>query len=531
MTSPLLALFTRSLREDTRSKATYAARAGLAGFVLVVLLGIAAFAARTQGAPGLMFFGSVISLQIVAITLVGLSHFASAITEEKEEETLGLLRMTNLNPLSILLGKSTSRLCGALLLLITLLPFTLLAITLGGVSLGQILASYCTLGAYTFFLCNLALLWSVIAPTTARAALGTIATLVVFFAGGLLLEGVQMMLNLRGWLDDGSLADGRMKAVSGMWRAGTPIARLTEILATGFSDTAAGWQVWSNLALGVGCFFTAWAAFTRYADRAADGATASSARRRFLGVRFRRPPRPWKNALAWKDFHFIGGGVPGFVLRVTFYGGLGIWVIVSALRSAGTSVFIARAFYSSAMALCFTLELAVIASRVFRTELSGQTWSGLALLPLTVRQVAWRKLLGGLLCLVPSAVAMLLASGLALLTGNGFPGLPPATLALSTVSGWVTTIFIAHLIAFLSLLMKRGALALGFVITYAVTIVIQIGAMALLFASNFGSSRGAAFSSSRMLIGPVVTAAVCLVAIFFLQRGILRRLETLAAES
>ena len=52
--------------------------------------------------------------------------------EEKEEQTLGLLRMTGLSPLSILLGKSTSRLCGALLLLAAQFPFTIFAVTLGG---------------------------------------------------------------------------------------------------------------------------------------------------------------------------------------------------------------------------------------------------------------------------------------------------------------------------------------------------------------------------------------------------------------
>ena len=54
----------------------------------------------------------------------------SAEAEEKEEQTLGLLRMTGLNALSILLGKSTSRLLGALLLLLAQFPFTIFAITL-----------------------------------------------------------------------------------------------------------------------------------------------------------------------------------------------------------------------------------------------------------------------------------------------------------------------------------------------------------------------------------------------------------------
>ena len=534
MTSPLLALFTRSLREDTRSKSTYWARGGMATFVLLILLLVATISnsagALRIGAPGLYFFGAVISLQVVCITLVGLSFFASAITEEKEEETLGLLRMTNLNPLSILLGKSTSRLCGALLLLVALLPFTLLAITLGGVSLAQILASYCTLGAYTFFLCNLALLWSVIAAHTARAALFTIASLTVFFTGGLLVGALQSGLIEYHWMTAGSGADGKMEAVIAAAHAGTPIGRLTEILATGFSGAPAGWQVWTNLALGLACFFAAWAAFTHFADRAADGATAATPRRRVLGIRFRRPPRPWKNALAWKDFHFLSGGTPGFLVRLVGYGGLAVWMIVIAIRKSEHVSISVLPLSSSLVSFAFVVELAVIASRVFRTEISAQTWSSLALLPMSIRQLARGKLLGGLLATVPSAVTMLLATGLNLTFLAGNTGMPTTTLVTSTVTGWVTTLFIVHLIAFLSLLIKRGALALGFVVAYAIATTIQIISMALIFAGG-GFSGSSTNLEARMMIGPIVSAFLYLVAIFFLYRAILQRLETAAAES
>src|SRR6188508_1110713 len=131
MSSPLLALFARSLREDVRLKMTYFTRVGLVAVILLFLLSTTDAFGWTN-APGLRFFGTVVFINFFFIVLAGFSYFASAITEEKEEMTLGLLRMTNLDPLSILLGKSTSRLIGALLLLVAQLPFTLLAISLGG---------------------------------------------------------------------------------------------------------------------------------------------------------------------------------------------------------------------------------------------------------------------------------------------------------------------------------------------------------------------------------------------------------------
>ena len=72
------------------------------------------------------------------ITLVGVTYFSSAITEEKEERTLGLLRMADIGSGSILLGKWAPRVVGMLSLVAVQFPFTLLAITLGGVTQAQV---------------------------------------------------------------------------------------------------------------------------------------------------------------------------------------------------------------------------------------------------------------------------------------------------------------------------------------------------------------------------------------------------------
>ncbi|HEY2082791.1 MAG TPA: hypothetical protein VGI88_08390, partial [Verrucomicrobiae bacterium] len=139
MKLPALALFERALRLETRSITICLGRAGLLGVILLFLLPIQQLArGGWYGAPGLRFLQEMVWVNLIFITLAGLSYFASAITEEKEEMMLGLLRMTNLNPIAILLGKSTSRLIGAFLLLLVQVPFILLAVTLGGVGLLQV---------------------------------------------------------------------------------------------------------------------------------------------------------------------------------------------------------------------------------------------------------------------------------------------------------------------------------------------------------------------------------------------------------
>src|SRR6185312_9394696 len=99
------------------------------------------------GAPGLHFFRGIAYLDATFMTLLGVSFFSTAITEEKEEDTLGLMLMAGISPVGILLGKSGSRLIQALLLVTVQYPFMLLAITLGGVTQYQIWCAYVALSS------------------------------------------------------------------------------------------------------------------------------------------------------------------------------------------------------------------------------------------------------------------------------------------------------------------------------------------------------------------------------------------------
>src|SRR5262249_47455071 len=133
-------------------------------------------------------------LNMVLISLAGISFFATAITEEKEEDTLGLLKMAGIDPVGILLGKSTSRLLGAALLLLVQFPFTLLAITLGGVTLGQVLAAYFSLTAYMVLLANVGLLCSVVFQRGGMASIITGLVLVVYLLAGAGVRAVTLGL-------------------------------------------------------------------------------------------------------------------------------------------------------------------------------------------------------------------------------------------------------------------------------------------------------------------------------------------------
>ena len=453
MTSPVLALFIRSLREDARSRLTYLARAGMVGVIILFLFTTIVFS-DWSGAPGLDFFRIIVNIQAVFITLAGLSYFASAITEEKEEQTLGLLRMTDLNPLSILLGKSTSRLAGALLLLLAQFPFTLLAITLGGVAQRQIVASYCTLGAYLFLLSNLALLSSVIFARTGPAAFATGSVLALATGiGGVLLPGNALVHAL-------------------------PFAQLNTILATRFAGAPLSDQVQGNLAAGVGCFLLAWIFFDRLCSGRDDASAVQTEVRGAWQRGLFAPGRPRVLPIVWKDAHFLHGGRGMLFAKFLGYGALLALVWASVSRIPGTTFAEFGWMALGLMSLALTLELGFAASRCFRVEIDGQTLPTLALAPLTIRGLVQEKTKACIGSTLPALCYLVLSGACLVLAGFG-TGTSPFEraafflFACMFISAFAVpqVHFFVHLTGYLSLRMKRGALPLGIAITWVVLMV------------------------------------------------------------
>ena len=517
MTSPLLALFIRSLSEDAHGKATYWVRATLCGFILLVLF----FLIQEDNwarAPGLALFGVIITSQTVAISLVGLTFFGSAIAEEKEEQTLGLLRMTDLSPVSILLGKSTSRLCSALLLLAAAFPFTVFSVILGGVSLGQVIAAYCTIGAYTFLLCNVALLGSVLARHTAGAA--TFSAVVM----GALLGSGPFLHELHDYLLKYGVKSNLHSIGTILWR-NTPPKRLDEIFQTAFSGPPAGWQVASNVIIGVVFFLLSWAAFGRFCDRAPDASSGIYDRvMRLLGMNNRRRPRLKTHVIGRKDFHFLHGGTPAMILRFVGYLLLPLIILATLHHRHSLHFHTVTSSLCEYLPLIFFIDAGLMAGRLFRSELNEQTLSTLAVLPTTVRQMAYQK---------ASVLALMLMPGVLSNLGlNAFQrqSYDPSFVNQETLNYVVWSILFIHIVIWFSLFLKRGAVPVAMVATYVALLLIHI-AIPFLISKLPGAFFRSAFDSYSLLsFRTIFNVSVCLMIATFLHFHSLRRLETLAAE-
>jgi len=463
MTSPLLALFIRSLREDSRLKFTYFSRAAL---VLLILLFLAATRSTLgwTNAPGLQFFGTVAHVDLWFVLLAGVSYFASAISEEKEEMTLGLLRMTNLNPLSILLGKSTSRLGVAALLFAAQFPFTLLAITLGGISLRQIVATFLTIGAFLFFVSNLALLASVVCRRTTGAAILTGVSLLVFF-GIVPLGGWFAQVPIRlGWLPTKNPWTQTLTSVAAFARSSSPFSRVESVLTTRPLDRMIAFQVWSNLVLALAFFLLAWFGFEVFCGEQKESGPSRVGLARSIGRRrLWSPGRPWQRALAWKDFYFTTGGKLWIGIKLLVYGTPLAVVLAMPMQLGGPPTWEHFGFGTFWFMLLFIgVELSFAAAAIFRNERQGQTLSSLAMLPQGLRRVAYEKLLG----VVPAlaAAGTYLAVSLPLVAEPFRHGI----MENGTYMDWVMLsylasqgVFFLHLVVVFSLYVKRGALPLA----------------------------------------------------------------------
>ena len=521
MISPLLALFTRSLREDTRLKLTYFARVGLVTVILLFMFSVESEMGWSNG-PGLRFFGTVTVIDCVFIVLAGCGWFASAITEEKEEMTLGLLRMTNLNPLSILLGKSTSRLFGALLLLAAQFPFTVLAITLGGISLGQIAAAYCTLGAFLIFLANLALLASVVCKRSAGAAALTILALVLFFAIVPLLNWIAHLPAQFGLISADAVWVRALDGLADLALVASPFYRLTQILATGFDGAIFGWQAGSNLALGTVCFLLAWAVFDIFCDEQQESAPRRGGilrRRRFL--RRLGAGRAWKRALAWKDFYFLAGGKVWIVGKYLIYGLPLLAMACWPQRWGGPPRQEEFGYITMwVMAVLFCIELSFAAASLFKIERQAHTLATLVVLPMSLQRIALHKLLGILPALGP--VVSYFALGLAFAAAAIFKDLGRldfsrrGDLTALIFLGYfiVQSIFFLYLTVNLSLRVKRGALPLAIGVQFVLQFFLSIAFIATI--------------RDEWAFAPLIVLTVF--AILFLHHDTFQRLENLAAE-
>lgn len=508
----LLTLFNRSIRLDARGVKGHVFRIAFALFIYFALLS-AYLTSLSFGAPGLNFFKNICYLNLFFISLAGMSFFATAVTEEKEEGTLGLLKMAGMSRGAILLGKSTSRLLSSALLLVIQFPFLLLAITLGGVLYGQVAAAGITLLSFLAFTANVALLFSVLCKRSGSAVAFTLIVILIRLWGPQILSAiVTAPRTFLASLDDFALWFDRT----------SPIQRLGAIMTTGFAESLFSPQIGLDVAGSIVCFALSWLLFDKFTENEKAGDPSRGLVFRRQGrLRLLSPGRVWSNPLLWREFYFGAGGWSMMAVLTAAYGLVAVAIAAFLWYDAGGSIDPFTLADRSgpalfiAMLVAAVIHMSALASRIFHDEWKWKTLDALLLLPRPISQIAWTKSFGALMGLVPAFLYM----GLAVLVS------PDAQEAAGEVFlkplGWafILGFFVfLHVAALMSLFVRWGSLPLAFLVClvagYALTPVLVL---AVAFAAAFETEQAGAIPVCGLFLGLIAV----------LQLLVAKRLEVL----
>lgn len=347
----------------------------------------------------MVFFETISYLNLMFLSLLGIGFFSTSISEEREEDTLGLMLMAGVSPLAILAGKSAGRLIQALFLVAVQFPLTLLAVTLGGITTSQIASAYLGLTSYLILLAGFGLLCSTVARNNRVATMWMTIGLICYVFVPMIAAG---LLSSQPQISGGRLLDYVVR-LSVFQQMGT-------ILTSGFGESLISLQVISNASAGIACSLLSWAVFGYFSQNPSTESTT----RGFLPsqgtLALLAPCRAWSNPFLWKDFYFVSGGIVWLVIRTILC--LAIYVLALIyVKAIGLDLLIANTEISAFqvfLALGISVEAARMISRSMNDEIRGQTLSALLMLPRHPAYVIYSKLAGALFGILPMVIVSLL---------------------------------------------------------------------------------------------------------------------------
>lgn len=392
-------------------------RAGLAATILV-LFWVGLLTVANRGGVGNSILWKVMSSCYWFVTLLGGVYFSTAIVEEKEEQTLPLLKMTGATGFSILLGKSIPRLTCVVLLLLVIMPFVILSVTLGGVEFRGVMTATLGILTYAVMMSQVGLLASVISKDAQRAFSKTL------FIWGFLeflpfwswmvgegiwhwcdftsIEGIEAIVASVGeeswWRQlGGSLY---MKTV---WLTAATeevsLVRNLSLYLGGFTLQGI-WrpQMTVHLVTAVVAFLLSWILFEPFTSRVVAEGPAENRKKARVSKR-----RSWSSAVAWKSWQHHAGGWRWLAMRMFGVPNL-IFLLVSGIAYGLNEKLDFEIYYMVLMVSGVVIgvaHVAILFGRLFNTEIKEKTLSSLLMLPRSRHAIVGQTVLG----IVPGILA------------------------------------------------------------------------------------------------------------------------------
>ncbi len=165
-----------------------------AATILFGLIGVLAYRASSgygaEKAAGQVVFPYLAYTQIVLAPMVSAAFTATAITSEREKQSLDLLTVTTLRGIEVAVGKAAAPWALTFLVAATSLPYTLFCSIAGGVSVGQIATFYVGLGLFCGLLASVGIMFS----SMARSSVLSVILTVALYLAGLIASLVMMVI-------------------------------------------------------------------------------------------------------------------------------------------------------------------------------------------------------------------------------------------------------------------------------------------------------------------------------------------------
>ena len=184
----LLPVAAREVREASRQLRTYAWRSVTAAVALAVMAFIA-WVSRYSTTQGHELFVTISTIAYIYCLVAGVVRTADTIAEEKRDNTLGLLFLTDLKGWDIILGKLVSSSVNCLFGLLALIPMLAIPMLMGGVQMIEFVRVILSLLVTLL----LSISWGFLISSLFRLSVVTISTglaIIIVIAGGLPLLSV-----------------------------------------------------------------------------------------------------------------------------------------------------------------------------------------------------------------------------------------------------------------------------------------------------------------------------------------------------
>ena len=413
-----IAFLTRSLRQESRLITHHIMRAAMALLIMILFVFQAMIYTSGVGVgSGGAFVSTVVLCVYWFLTLVGSIYFSTAIVEEKEEETLPLLKMTGASTFAILVGKSIPRLALTLLFLLVIAPFVMLSITMGGVLQYGLVSSILAILVYSVSLSQIGLFASVLCRDAPRAF--TVTAILwamlefshlwtwLFAQAAFAATNLPYRTDAVEYYSSHVWDSGNWTTMLGLWlhiKLNAWAGWLDARVILGNLDTnllaMEAREVWTptitfHLCLAVAFFILSWLLFEKCTSRAVAGGKAAGTVSRSERSR-RKPKRVLGQALIWKSWRQLSGGIVWVLVRT-----IGFPLLISGF-AAGIFVALGEPVHLDTLG-GFTIVMGVIfcfgnvcllLGKVFNDEIHQKTLSSLLMMPLNVKQLAMQLIAG-----------------------------------------------------------------------------------------------------------------------------------------